>query len=117
MPNKSIVKICDWCKELRENSTPSVQTRSVDVADVQGKSRAVASRVRCYHTGETNCYGELLAQQRRGSGVVASINKDSVSKETQEWSDAFDMSALDALTGQGRKRVVVLTKSDRVNGI
>ena len=106
---QKILKICDWCRESIDTDAPAVQTTSVDVASVNGNdSRALVSKVRSYHTGEKDCYRRFLNQQWQGENAARPAGSEplsagAVSQDAYDWSEAFDMTAEESLSGTRRK--------------
>ncbi len=118
MQGKQILKICDWCSKVIDAGAPLVQTSSVDVYSALGRTEAVATKIRSYHLAEPACYREMLAGQPVGGLSVAPVrteamSDDEVSKDAFEWSEAFDMTAEEALSGTRRTIKVGLSPLQR----
>lgn len=118
MQGKQILKICDWCSKVLDADAPSVQTSSVDVHSALGRTEAVATKVRSYHLAEPACYREMLAGQPVGGLSVApakaeAMSDDEVSRDAFVWSEAFDMTAEEALSGTRRTIKIGLSPLQR----
>ena len=109
MAKKEIIRVCDWCRKAVDADAPALQTTSVDYAEVVGAgARSAVSKIRSYHTTKPDCYKQMLTQQRLGAMAIQPVrsepmSKEAVSQDAFHWSDAFDMSAEEALSGTRRR--------------
>ena len=106
---QKILKSCDWCRESIDTDAPAVRTTSVDVASINGSDpRTVVSKVRSYHAGGKDCCRHYLQQERqrvtRAMRVTTEpLSAGAVSQDAYDWSEAFDMTAEESLSGKRRK--------------
>ena len=106
---KQLIKICDWCRNTINDDAPMVQNSSVDAASVLGRAKIIVSTVRSYHTIEPPCYQQMLHNERMKADKVAAtpaadaneagVVSGEITEAAFEWSDAFGMSAGEALSG------------------
>ena len=120
MSKRTITRICHWCRREIASDAPAMHTNVVDIASLNGRTVPVASQSRSYHIGEPDCYKQSLYRLGQASADKAAMpdvtaTRDlpsaaeiatgkAVGDEVYTWSEAFEMTAEEALSG-ARERV------------
>ena len=116
MSKRKITRICHWCRRAIADGAPAMHTNVVDVASLNGRTVPVASQSRSYHIKDPDCYKQSLYQQRQASADIASTPEvadapedvsaaefaegSAVGDEVYAWSEVFQMTAEEALSGE-----------------
>ena len=115
MSKRKITRICHWCRRVIADGAPAMHTNVVDIASLSGRTVPVVSQSRSFHIKDPDCYKQSLYQQRQASAAfegtpevagpqevvgAAEVAEGSVvGDETYAWSEAFQMTAEEALSG------------------
>ena len=120
MSKRTITRICHWCRREIASDAPAMHTKVVDIASLNGRTVPVASKSRSYHIQEPDCYKQSLYHLRQAAAGKASTPGvapapvlpsaaeiaagEAVGDEVYAWSEAFEMTAEETLSG-ARERV------------